>query len=166
MTMKITADKLLVMRTKLTAWASASHLNGKEIDSVTGLLCFLADGCEASRPYVGSFYALRESARSKARSTGLHVEEVMVAIVKGSECSEALQTVSEIFADWDGVCPIVSNFSPTAFAEGIGFTDASTVDGCGGVAYASSPWSLLPERDIFGFAEDYPSASATKHWLM
>jgi hypothetical protein len=156
MTMCITEDKLGVMRTKLASWASATHLGGKEIESVTGLLCFLADGCEASRPFVGSFYGLREAARKIARASNTHMEDVRVKVPVGSECSEALKTVSEIYASWDGLCSIVGDFSPTAFAEGIGFTDASTSDGYGGIAYTPIASTMLPAGVISGFCGDYP----------
>ena len=158
MTMAITPDKLSVMRSKLSAWAAASHLGGKEIESVTGLLCFLADGCEASRPFVGCFYVLRQRARDVARASKSPLEDVRLRIVVGSECAHALQTVSTIFAQWDGFCPIVGGFSPTAFAQGIGFTDASTKDGCGGIAYAPCPRSMGPVSDVMGFCEAYPAS--------
>ena len=105
---------------------------------------------------MGCFYALRQKARSLARARGMHLEDVLVEVEPGSECSEALRTVAEIYADWDGLCPIIGGFSPTAFPQYIGFTDASTTDGCGGLAYPTSNFSLTPDHEVLGFSEAYP----------
>jgi hypothetical protein len=156
--MSITPDKLAVMRVKLSAWAKASELGGKDIESVTGLLNFLADGCEAARPFVGCFYKLRAEAKNRARSGQCSMEDVKVVIDPRGECAASLQTVAEIFAEWDGVCPVVGGFSPVAFAQVVGFTDASTKDGCGGFAYVPVPTTMAPGGDIFAFSECYPSA--------
>jgi hypothetical protein len=156
LTMSITPDKLAVMRTKLAAWACASKLGGKEIESVTGLLNFLSDGCEAARPFVGCFYGLREEARRKARFDNCRIEDVFVGIKPESECAASLRTVAEIFANWNGECRIVGGFSPVAFAQAIGFTDASTLDGCGGLAYVPVPTTMAPAQEVSGFSERYP----------
>jgi hypothetical protein len=76
-----------------------------------------------------------------------------VWIPVSTEAKESFDFWLVHFSAWDGRCPIVQGFGPTAAEEVMGFVDASTRWGCGGTF-----WSKEDPDTLFAFRHEWTQA--------
>ena len=56
---------------------------------------------------------------------------------------DAISFFSSMLHEWDGTCPMVQSYGPTALDQCVGFVDASTEYGCGGLLFISETNTLV-----------------------
>ena len=149
MTMSVTPAKLAIIKSLLTDWKDRAERGGdfsvRELRKVCGLLLFLADGCEPSRPYLAALIA----ERNRCESSSGHSVVLRPAAVASVAATHAL------FVNWRGSAPVVESFSPRSFAQVLGYVDASKLHGCGGIMLDVAPATYLPTGQVFGFAKSW-----------
>jgi hypothetical protein len=156
MTMTVTPAKLAIIKSLLGDWKTRAEAGGefsvRELRKVCGLLLFLADGCEPSRPYLAALIAERNRCEfSQGHSVSLRPAAVA-----------SVAATHELFRSWSGSAPIVESFSPRSFAQVLGYVDASKLHGCGGIMLGVAPASYLPIGQIFGFAKSWTQREFTE----
>jgi hypothetical protein len=110
-------DKYTAYTSWLSDWCSNKYLSNKQLDSLCGVIQFIAFGLQAIRPYVAP--ALQFKATLKR--AGKHAMSPPAAV------KEALLTIHDFLSNWDRRCPIVAAFGPCFPAQFRGWTDASRI---------------------------------------
>ena len=103
------------------------------VETACGLVMWYSAGVQAFRPHVSPLIAMRTKGEAIFSRLGGDKRQIKCAFTVPAR--QALDRVTEIFLAWDGQCPMVQGFGPTASWQVLGRVDASTDWGCGGFAY-------------------------------
>ena len=147
-------DKFVSMNILLGQWLDAPHLSLVDVRSATGLMYFLSAGYAIGRADVASMIAMRTEMERQATVRNTSPSSTTKKLSPKARTS--LLFWKDHFATWNRQCPIVGGFSPIREWERLGFVDASTKDGCGGIMYDGTEvhgfihlWSDEERRQAF-----------------
>jgi hypothetical protein len=138
----------------LTSLHGRESLSLHEVERAVGVLNFVSAGFPIGHADVGAMVTFRTMLQAKAKRSGKSPEEVFMRST--DDVRKAVEFWWTLWPSWDRTCPIVGGFSPVRSWQALGFVDASTSWGCGGVlvigsaAYAfMHEWSEKERADAF-----------------
>jgi hypothetical protein len=166
-------DKYKGVLGMLNSLKEKSSMSLHEAEKAAGVMNFVAAGFEIGRPDVGAIMSLRTQLQAKAKRECKAPEDVFLPIM--DEVRKAIDFWCEFWPRWNKQYPIVGGFSPLRSWQALGFVDASTCWGCGGVLVMDGvavafmhEWSaeerasaFVKDRESTGRLELYGVA----HWL-
>ena len=132
MIMKCPDDKMAAFSRCLSEAAVAPSISRKSIEQIEGILHWLSMGLPSLRSVVPALSASRYAQGSGGK------KHLSSPVKMGPEVKAAVRYSASLVLAWDGTCPIVQGFGPTAGPQVFGWVDASTKWGMGGIIWIPS----------------------------
>ena len=154
-TMTCMPDKYGNMCELLHQWvAMLPTLSLRTVRSAVGLMCFLSAAFAVGTADIAPLIALRTQGDVLAKRNNSDPDATLIRCSPDAEA--ALIFWDTFFPLWNGTCPVVGEFSPVAGPHVIGWVDASTTDGFGGLFFDCSSGELI------GFSRAMTDAERSK----